>query len=34
MNLHYNMKKGELFLKTDKYIEKLESKFHVTTTKR
>ena len=34
MNLNYDMNKGELSLKADKYIEKLESKFHVTTTKR
>ena len=28
------MAKGELTLKADKYIEKLEKKFHVTTTKK
>ena len=34
MNLQYDMKKGELYFKANKYIQKLEGKLHVTTTKR
>ena len=34
MNLHYDMKKGGLSLKVNRYIEKLERQFHVTITKR
>ena len=33
MNLQYEMAKRELTLKTEKFIEKLQKKFHVTTTK-